>query len=101
MQVETNEQLKNVDEIRTYVQEMLCSRDNLQPGCFAISERPLMRHGQVCAIYFCLHGPRMMRLTAIWDTQASMILFYGSGGERFLKTRLSDPVLSDPVEQAA
>lgn len=89
MRTETNELLNDTNEIRNYIQETLCSRDNLQPGCFAISERPLMRRGQVCAIHFCLHGPRLLRLTAIWDTQANTILFYGSQGERFLKTRMS------------
>ncbi|MEM6655403.1 MAG: hypothetical protein AAF596_06340 [Planctomycetota bacterium] len=89
MQAATNEHFTNTDEIREYIYEMLCSRDNLQPGSFAISERPLTRRGETCAIFFCLHGPRLLRLTAIWDTQAGAILFYGSRGERFLKTEVA------------
>ena len=88
MREETNEHIQDIDDIRNYIQDKLCSRDNLRPGSFAISERPLTRRGKVCAIYFCLHGPRLLRLTAIWDTEANAILFYGSQGERFLKTRV-------------
>jgi hypothetical protein len=39
-------------------------------------------------MYFCLHGPRAVHLTAIWETDRNTILFYGSRGERAHRTRL-------------
>ena len=41
-------------------------------------------------IYFCLHGPRATKFSAIWETDRNQILFYGSGGERFQKTQLAE-----------
>lgn len=87
MQVKT-EQIEGANQVREYVSQTLCSRDNLEVGCFAISETPMKRGSQICGIYFCLHGPRLLRLTAIWELETNTILFYGSQGERFLKTQL-------------
>ena len=54
-----------------------------------MSERVLTRGGKPCGIYFCLHGPRNVKYTAIWETDRDTILYYGCGGERFGKTRLT------------
>lgn len=80
------QQLHGLEAVRGFVNQTLCSRDNLEMGCFVLSERPLLSGGQVCGIHFCLHGPRSLRLTAIWEVRTNTILFYGSQGERFLKT---------------
>lgn len=53
-----------------------------------MTERILVRGGKPCGIYFCLHGPRATKFTAIWETERNQVLFYGSRGERFLKTQL-------------
>ncbi len=55
-----------------------------------MTERVLRRGGRQCGILFCLHGPRAARFTAIWDMERNQILFYGSHGERFLKTQMLD-----------
>jgi len=53
-----------------------------------------MRAGKPCGIYFCLHGPRATKFTAIWETDRNQVLFYGSRGERILRTQLLEaPVL--------
>jgi len=53
-----------------------------------MTERILTRGGKPCGIHFCLHGPRLARLTAIWETDRNQVLFYGMRGERFQKTQL-------------
>ena len=53
-----------------------------------MTERVLLRGGKPCGMYFCLHGPRATKFTAIWETERNQVLFYGSRGERFLKTQL-------------
>lgn len=88
MQAKT-EQLSCPDAVRAFIGETLCSRDNLEVGCFTLSETPLTRGQQVCGVYFCLHGPRLLRLTAIWETETNTIRFYGSQGERFQTTRIA------------
>jgi hypothetical protein len=59
-----------------------------------VTERFLVRGRQPCGIFFCLHGPRSVKLTAIWETDRNTILFYSSSGERVLKAQLVQaPVL--------
>lgn len=81
-------QLNNLGELRNYVYENLCSREKLVPGAFHMSEQILIRQGRPCGIHFCLHGPRAVMFSAIWDSRHNSILFYDSTGERFQKTQL-------------
>jgi hypothetical protein len=57
-------------------------------GAFQMTERILVRAGKPCGIFFCLHGPRAVKFTAIWETDRNQILFYGSSGERFQRIQL-------------
>ncbi|HVX63595.1 MAG TPA: hypothetical protein VHC19_23435 [Pirellulales bacterium] len=81
-------QIQSLDDLRRYVNETLCEFDNLEVGAFRMTERILLRGGKPCGLYFCLHGPRAVKFSAIWETQRNMVLFYGSSGERFQKTQL-------------
>ena len=81
-------QIRNLDDLRGYVNETLCTHYELQLDAFRLTERVLRRSGKPCGIYFCLHGPRAVKFTAIWETDGNQILFYGSAGERFQKTQL-------------
>src|SRR4029078_4311309 len=80
--------LQSLEDLREYVSEILCEHNGLEVGGFPISERILVRLGKPCGIYFCLHGPRAVKFSAIWETQQNSVLFYGSGGERFFKGQL-------------
>jgi hypothetical protein len=88
--VKHNVRLHNLQEIRQYVSTTLCQIDLLQPSHFHLSERLLARDDKPCGLYFCLHGPREIRLTAIWETDSNTILFYGCSGERIGRTQLLD-----------
>ena len=68
----------------------MCNHYQLQAGAFQMTERSLVRGGKPCGIYFCLHGPRAVKLIAIWETDRNQVLFYGSRGERFFKTQLME-----------
>lgn len=82
------QQVEDFDDLRQYVHATLCEELQLQYGAFPMTERVLVRGGKRCGIYFCLHGPRLTRLTAIWETDRNQVLFYGAHGERFQKTQL-------------
>lgn len=84
-------QFDGLDDLREYVNVTLCEQYQLQTGAFCMTERVLVRGGKPCGIYFCLHGPRMTKFSAIWETDRNRILFYGTGGERFQKTQLTEP----------
>lgn len=81
-------EIKDLTDLRDFIQRKLSQREHLEPGAFPTSERILLRNGRPCGIYFSLHGPRSVRLTAIWETEGNTVLFYGSNGERFAKTQL-------------
>lgn len=85
------QRLDNFCAIRQYVNQTLCEKDQLETDHFPLSERVLVRRGNPCGVYFCLHGPRSLRLAAIWETDSNTILFYGSRGERFRKTKIIAP----------
>lgn len=80
--------LEDLEGLRRYVQQTLCEQNHLEPGAFEISERILVRGKRPCGLFFCMHGPRSVKLTAIWETDRNTILFYNSQGERIHKTSL-------------
>ena len=81
-------QINSVHGLREYVNVTLCEHCQLQIGAFQMTERILRRGGKPCGIYFCLHGPRLLRFSAIWETDRNQILFYDARGERFQRTQL-------------
>jgi len=88
-------QIDNLKDLRAYVHNTICQQNELQVDAFQITERILVRGRKACGIFFCLHGPRSVKLTAIWETDRNTILFYSSSGERVCKTQLVQaPVLA-------
>jgi hypothetical protein len=90
-------QLDNLNDLRSYIHETICEQNELQVGAFQITERILVRGKRACGIFFCLHGPRSVKLTAIWETDRNTILFYSSSGERIAKTQLVQAPVLAPV----
>ncbi|MCE9551966.1 MAG: hypothetical protein K8T91_01125 [Planctomycetes bacterium] len=94
------QEIQTLEDLRVYVNETICNHEQFEIGAFEMSERILTRSGRPCGIYFCVHGPRQVKLSAIWETDRNTILFYGSDGERFQKTQLHDaPVLQAPQRE--
>jgi hypothetical protein len=85
-------EILTVDDLREYVYETLCEHYQLQSDAFRMTERILRRGGKPCGIHFCLHGPRAVKFTAIWETDRNQVLFYSSTGERILRTQLLGPL---------
>ncbi len=79
----------NLNQLRRFVAHTLCQWNDIEFGVFHVTESVITRGGSPCGIFFCLHGPRSVKLTAIWETDKNTILFYGSTGERFQKTELT------------
>jgi len=82
------QQVDSLHDLREYIGMTLCDHYQLQIGAFQMTERIILRAGKPCGVYFCLHGPRSLRFSAIWETDRNQVLFYGSHGERFQKTQL-------------
>jgi len=82
--------IRSLDELRRYVNEILCEHCELKIGAFVMTEKVLKRGSKPCGIFFCLHGPRAVKFTAIWEMDRNRILFYGSGGQRFENVQLTE-----------
>lgn len=89
--------IQTLHELRDYVNNILCQHNQLEVGAFPLTERILTRADRPCGIYFCLHGPRAVKFSAIWETQRNTILFYGSTGQRFHKIQLVEAPRLDLV----
>lgn len=79
---------KEIGDLRQYIHESLCNQNELEPGAFPQTEVLLVKQGKPCGLLFCLHGPRSVKLTAIWEIEKNTVLFYGSDGGRLRKTNL-------------
>lgn len=80
--------LFSLEELRDYVHRTLCRRENLLPEQSPLSELPLSRGDKACGIQFIVHGPRAVRLSAIWASDLNVVYLYDSCGERYLKVPL-------------
>ena len=81
-------ELQTLDDLRKFVERTICEVEQLEPGAFPCSERLLLRRGKPCGIYFCVHGPRAVKFSAIWEAERHRILFYDAVGERYRDTQL-------------
>jgi hypothetical protein len=92
------QQIASLEDLREYVNKTICAHCQLQEGVFSMTEHMLLKGSKRCGIYFCVHGPRATKFTAIWDADQSQVLFYSSRGERYLKAQLLE---SPQLESAA
>ena len=79
---------ETLKELRQFVADTLGRLEMLKADQFELTQQVLYRAQKPCGVLFCLHGPRALRLSAIWDTDQNRILFYGSCGRRMHSTKL-------------
>lgn len=94
--------IKTLDELQKYVYATLCSDHELLTDAFPTTETAIRKNnGDVCGMMFCVHGPRTVNFTAIWEKQKNRVFFYGPRGERYRQTTLDDsPLELEPTEPA-
>jgi hypothetical protein len=80
----------SLDDLRDFVNETLCYYEQLEIGSFELTDRVLVRSERPCGVYFCLHGPRQVKFTAIWAADRNMLYFYRATGERYHTVGLPD-----------
>ena len=89
----------DINDLRHFVSQTLCDADHLEPDCFPMTERMLLRGDAPCGVLFSLYGPRSVVLSAIWETDRNTLLFYNSRGERFCKIQLAATPRLSPGEK--
>ena len=85
-------EIRDLSELRRYVEGRICAQYQLESGAFTMTERILRRGGQPCGLFFCVHGPRSVKWTAIWEMERNQVLFYGSAGERVERAQLTGAI---------
>ena len=93
--------MPNLTNIRAVVLEELCNMHQLLPNAFPLTEKLLRKQGNPCGIFYCLHGPRSIRLTAVFDIETARVLFYDSTGQRSATRCVKDLCVKDLVATAA
>jgi hypothetical protein len=90
--------IRSLGDLRNYVHKTLCEKENLLAEQFRLSEMQLSRRGRDCGLQFSIHGPRQIRLGAIWAADHNMLYFYDARGVRYRKARLAQRLLPNPTE---
>ena len=90
--LERTHALGSLEDLRSYVHATLCEKENLLAEQFGLREAALMMRGKPCGLEFTVKGPRSIRLGAIWSSAQSIINFYDTQGERYLKVKLTQPL---------
>lgn len=72
----------SLEDLSRFVESVLCEMSDFEPGAFPMTRRAIVRSEDYCGIHFCLHGPRSVKLSAIWSKANNAVIFYGATGER-------------------
>ena len=76
-------EISTLEELRNFVHETICDRQQLLSEAFPLHVRVLTRNGRPCGQHFLLFGPRAVQFSAIWNANGGTILFYDCNGDRF------------------
>jgi hypothetical protein len=68
--------------VRELVKDEICERHQLEKNAFPMTERMIIRKGRPCGMFFCMHGPRSVRITAVWDMARRAVILYDTLGQR-------------------
>jgi len=82
--------IQTFSDLRFFVYKTLCEHHELLANSFPTSET-IIKRGQkdACGVMFCLHGPRAVKMTAIWEKEKNRVLFYGPTGKRYHEIELN------------
>jgi hypothetical protein len=91
----TPNDLKTTNDVSQFIHEQLCEKENLVIGQFTLSETPLTKRDNLCGIQYLLHGPRSVKLGAVWACDTNVIYLYDATGERYQKVQLRNRIEVD------
>lgn len=90
--------VRTLADLKAFVHRTLCDKENLVPEQFRMQAMELRRHGRSCGIQFSIHGPRQVRLSAVWASDMNLVYFYDAAGVRYSKVPLRARLAADPDE---
>jgi hypothetical protein len=87
-------EIRTFEQLRHFVHVHLCRRENLLEYQFPMTELEIQQGGRRCGVQFLLHGPRSVRLAAVWAESVNELLFYDATGHRFNRIQLPNRIVS-------
>lgn len=90
-------ELRTADDLRQFIHQELCEKENLVLGQFPLTETRLETRGRLCGIQYLLHGPRSVKLGAVWACDTNVVYLYDATGERYDKVQLRQPISVEPA----
>jgi hypothetical protein len=93
--------IHTLDELRQFIHQTLCEKENLLVDQFTMTEFELTRGKKPCGIQFSLCGPRSVRLGAIWVADRNLVYLYDARGTRYAKLRLTNGLAPQAEARAA
>jgi len=88
--------IATLDDLQCFVYRTICNDHELLPNVFPTSENIIRKpNGRGCGMMFCLHGPRKIKITAIWEKDQNRIFFYGPSGNRYQQIELEESPISE------
>jgi hypothetical protein len=93
-------EINSLQELRSFVHTTLCEKENLLEDQSRLQELVLVRDGRECGMQFFVHGPRLVRLGAVWAADQNVLYFYDAKGERYLKLQLLSHIPLQDVASA-
>lgn len=83
--------VSSISELKKFVCATLCEDNDLLADAFPTTTTPVTQaNGELCGMIFCVHGPRSVDFSAIWEKKNNRVLFYKSTGERYRLVKLAD-----------
>ena len=93
--------VRSLCDLRAFIHRTLCEKENLLEDQFRMTEMQLTRRGRDCGLQFSLHGPRSIRLGAIWASDHNVIYFYDAHGIRYSKVHLRHRLWLEAQQKSA
>lgn len=91
MVTSTIDSISSLADLKLFVYQTLCRDHDLLINAFPTTETLLKRgHAGSCGMMFCLHGPRAVKFSAIWEKANNRVLFYGPNGKRYQQIELGN-----------
>ena len=98
MTIESVAGIDSYHELKEFVHNRICEREQFDLNAFPMTCRQLFQAGKLCGFLFSIYGPRSVVCNAVFETRSNAIHFYNATGQRVLTSQLQchgDSLLAD------
>ena len=89
MTISKTDGITSLETLRQFIHTTLCDKEQLLEEQSLLVDVPLVKRGEFCGMQFTLHGPRRVKLSAVWASDRNIIYLYDTKGERYKKVMIT------------